>query len=218
MPKSCSIEGCERSSWARGWCNKHYQRWRRCGDPLAVRPKFWASTDLCSVDGCEALVRSRGWCENHYQHWWRYGTTDYLIVKIEDCQIEGCERPPRSSTAGLCEVHYYRLRRTGRSDLSPYRVDEPSYRAAHSRVSRARGKAREHPCLDCGETGGHWSFAWRRVVATDWLWEIVNGTTLAYTGNPDDYDPRCHRCARRYDSDFAMQGWRATQTKQGATP
>ena len=34
----CTIEGCERQLRyvARGWCNKHYQRWRATGDPLAV--------------------------------------------------------------------------------------------------------------------------------------------------------------------------------------
>lgn len=38
--KTCSVEGCERSAdvrgTARGWCYKHYTRWRKHGDPLAV--------------------------------------------------------------------------------------------------------------------------------------------------------------------------------------
>lgn len=29
------------------------------------------------------------------------------------CSVEGCERRSRSRTAGLCEMHYYRRRRTG---------------------------------------------------------------------------------------------------------
>lgn len=32
----CSVEGCERLSWARGWCRKHYARWRSHGDPRIV--------------------------------------------------------------------------------------------------------------------------------------------------------------------------------------
>lgn len=35
--RTCSIEGCENPLWARGWCSKHYTRWRRHGDPLAAR-------------------------------------------------------------------------------------------------------------------------------------------------------------------------------------
>lgn len=30
----CSIEGCAKPAAARGWCNGHYIRWRRSGDPL----------------------------------------------------------------------------------------------------------------------------------------------------------------------------------------
>lgn len=32
--RTCSIEGCEQESRSRGWCKKHYERWRRNGDPL----------------------------------------------------------------------------------------------------------------------------------------------------------------------------------------
>lgn len=34
---TCAIEGCEKPSWARGWCQAHYTRWKRHGDPLAGR-------------------------------------------------------------------------------------------------------------------------------------------------------------------------------------
>lgn len=32
-PKECSIEGCFTKSKARGWCPKHWKRWRAHGDP-----------------------------------------------------------------------------------------------------------------------------------------------------------------------------------------
>ena len=48
MAKVCSIEGCDNTVLARGWCRKHYQRWWKNGsatpqpkqavDPL---PSFW---------------------------------------------------------------------------------------------------------------------------------------------------------------------------------
>lgn len=37
MIKQCSIDGCGKPRYVRGWCNAHYLRWRRYGDPLAVR-------------------------------------------------------------------------------------------------------------------------------------------------------------------------------------
>lgn len=35
MKTICSIEGCGNPHLARGWCERHYRRWRRHGDPLA---------------------------------------------------------------------------------------------------------------------------------------------------------------------------------------
>lgn len=34
---SCTIDGCSREHYARGWCNSHYLRWRRHGDPTVVK-------------------------------------------------------------------------------------------------------------------------------------------------------------------------------------
>lgn len=37
MPKTtCSIDGCENKTYGHGWCNKHYRRWYKNGDPTAT--------------------------------------------------------------------------------------------------------------------------------------------------------------------------------------
>lgn len=35
MTKICSVAGCSNTSSSRGYCNKHYLKWRKFGDPLA---------------------------------------------------------------------------------------------------------------------------------------------------------------------------------------
>src|SRR5262245_57706262 len=35
--KICSIEGCGKPVVGRGWCSKHWQRWKTHGDPLITR-------------------------------------------------------------------------------------------------------------------------------------------------------------------------------------
>ena len=35
----CSVDGCDNEVLARGWCSKHYRRWRSHGDPTIVRSK-----------------------------------------------------------------------------------------------------------------------------------------------------------------------------------
>jgi hypothetical protein len=56
MPKGtpgkpvCSIEGCGQLNEARGYCKKHYQRWRTTGDPIKTlygdpSSRFWDKVD-----------------------------------------------------------------------------------------------------------------------------------------------------------------------------
>jgi len=38
--RTCSIEGCDNLFLARGWCQKHYQRWKAHGDPTFVKNHY----------------------------------------------------------------------------------------------------------------------------------------------------------------------------------
>lgn len=42
---TCTIEGCGRSSKARGWCAKHYQRWLRHEDPTGGNRECYMSPE-----------------------------------------------------------------------------------------------------------------------------------------------------------------------------
>lgn len=48
---SCSVDGCRGITLARGWCSKHYNRWRKHGDPVALsrypssEQRFWNSME-----------------------------------------------------------------------------------------------------------------------------------------------------------------------------
>lgn len=33
LPRMCSFENCDKSSRSRGWCDTHYRRWKKYGDP-----------------------------------------------------------------------------------------------------------------------------------------------------------------------------------------
>lgn len=50
--RTCSIEDCEKAARTRGWCDKHYMRWHKYGDPLFLVPyvnrdheRFWAKVN-----------------------------------------------------------------------------------------------------------------------------------------------------------------------------
>lgn len=64
----CTISGCGKPAKARGWCNDHYNRWYRYGDPHREPPertrkanknaatpltlRFWSKVDFSEPDGC----------------------------------------------------------------------------------------------------------------------------------------------------------------------
>lgn len=39
--KICTISDCGRPHYGHGWCNTHYMRWRRNGDPNIARARAW---------------------------------------------------------------------------------------------------------------------------------------------------------------------------------
>ena len=59
--RTCSVDGCEKPTQARGWCTGHYRRWNSRGDvradePLRVLPppveRFWAQVDRGASGEC----------------------------------------------------------------------------------------------------------------------------------------------------------------------
>ena len=73
-----------------------------------------------------------------------------------------------------------------------------SYRSAHRKVYRAKGRARDYACVECG--GG----------ATDWSYDGLDPDEMhgsnnvgtaprAYSMDPNHYQPRCRRCHLQKD-------------------
>lgn len=101
--RTCIVDECDRTAFARSWCAMHYSRWQRRGDIGAGRvPR---PRKLCSVDECERTHYGRGYCSLHHQRWWKHG--DPLIdgTRVRGvCGFDGCERP--HAAKGLCQAHW----------------------------------------------------------------------------------------------------------------
>lgn len=79
MDNLCSIDGCQKKVYARGWCKGHYSRWLRVGDPIEKIRIF--IPEICSIDGCSNPVSAKGWCVSHYKCNYRNG--DPVAFKVK---------------------------------------------------------------------------------------------------------------------------------------
>jgi len=58
LQRTCSITDCLSSHFGKGWCRKHYERWHRHGDPLALlregspAVRFWRQVAPANEMGC----------------------------------------------------------------------------------------------------------------------------------------------------------------------
>lgn len=128
-PTICAIDGCDKEVLARGWCSRHYWRWKRSGDPLVARPKLpTGAFTVCTIDGCDRPHWSHGFCEMHSRRVRDKGEPGPAApiknrerTPKQPCDVEGCDRLRRGRN--YCHLHEERLRRYGDvGSVAPTRV------------------------------------------------------------------------------------------------
>lgn len=103
MPNAtCSIELCNSPVVARGWCSKHWQRWKNHGDPNVTKTR---KRKTCEIDGCSKPAIGQGFCTIHYQRLRRHGDPLKVIDRSAGtCSVDQCGR--KHYAKGLCSSHW----------------------------------------------------------------------------------------------------------------
>lgn len=98
----CEIDKCENPYLARGYCSKHYQRWKSHGDPLFATHV----PEICTIDGCREKHCAKGLCKKHYYRKSRTGDPLHLDRNPQgpECCVEKCDAAPLARN--LCGKHY----------------------------------------------------------------------------------------------------------------
>lgn len=79
---TCSVEGCARRVRSKGYCEAHYLRVLKNGDPGSAPIRTaTAAPGVCSVEGCDRPAKARGWCGSHYARWLSSGNTGPAFKK-----------------------------------------------------------------------------------------------------------------------------------------
>lgn len=67
--RGCSLKGCARIHYAAGYCNPHWRRWKRSGDPGPPEIQVVRVDKICTGPECDRRAESLGLCATHYaQH------------------------------------------------------------------------------------------------------------------------------------------------------
>lgn len=143
---SCALDGCHNPRKHRDWCGKHYERWRKHGDPetlkIATRNRACV-IESCTIDGCRRAHKSRGLCGMHYRRWHKYGDPGVAQTnRLHDgrCVVEGCSEP--YAAKNYCATHYSRWYEHGDPEYQPRIPGEKRWINNHGYVMVQR---RDHP-------------------------------------------------------------------------
>jgi hypothetical protein len=113
--RTCAVEDCDTAARARGWCEKHYNRWLAHGDPTVKLPPGRPKTNTqCTVEGCPKVAKCIGLCPAHYRRQ-RLGFPLNPPLRRRNpgssCEVAGCNKPHRAN--GLCSMHWQRMKTNG---------------------------------------------------------------------------------------------------------
>jgi hypothetical protein len=71
---TCSADDCVDVAIKKSFCDKHYKRWWRYGDPLHTYRRRYYKNETCTEHECNNKPKSRGYCNKHYMIHLRLGS------------------------------------------------------------------------------------------------------------------------------------------------
>lgn len=175
----CTMPGCDGPETGRGYCGKHYQRWRKHGDPTHLGKGGPSAVDVTGqrFGSLVAVARDvparNGGCN------WRCAC---------DCGGEAIAALNSLTTGLIVACDNYVVHR---------QKPHIGYNSMHHRTRRLRGPAKRHSCVDCGQRAHDWSYDYLDPN------EQVDGS-LRYSLDIIHYQPKCRSCHRLGDRQMAI--------------
>lgn len=102
MANRCEGVNCDRDAVSRGFCDKHYRRLLKHGNPeyVATHIPSW-----CYAEGCDRFSKSKGLCDKHYRRLIKHGDPNWEPPSMSSiCSAADCNR--KKVAKGFCSKHY----------------------------------------------------------------------------------------------------------------
>lgn len=74
----CSVKGCFNKKHSKGFCAKHYAKWKKYGDPTVVKQCDYYRGKKCKVDECGKEAKAKEFCFKHYNTYKKYGDPKHI--------------------------------------------------------------------------------------------------------------------------------------------
>jgi hypothetical protein len=193
----CSVPDCKRPVLARGWCQKHWQRWYRTGSPADPGPRVVSSETRQKLsDAFKGKVPAKAIAASN------------IVWRGRKHSGEAKAKMSKAKKGGtLTEEHKRKVGEAlkGRrpSDSAIANAAAAKRIPAGSRIAYMTAHHRHHKllptdCLHCGRKPGKRRFPCalqQGVPESDLLFDAGR----AYSPNEDHYIRLCLRCHSRYD-------------------
>jgi hypothetical protein len=99
--KICKATECNNSASSKGYCDKHYRRFKKYGNSEIVHKHV---KNKCLDDECQNYAIVKGYCDKHYRRFKKTGTSK-RIQRKQVCKVDGCEN--KHLAKSLCYTHYW---------------------------------------------------------------------------------------------------------------
>jgi len=109
--KTCSVQNCNRSVYAIGYCYIHYTRYKRHGHPQTDKPIVERKKKLkkiCSIPNCSQSHYAKGLCRFHYNQ--KRNKKRYITCKICNKKVFYSQSNPLPIQCPFCGSKYFQKR------------------------------------------------------------------------------------------------------------